>query len=100
MDGTVNERMHHKGSQKEFKKVKRFIKSFVRGLNDARFRVGVMQYSHVNTAKMNIDFMSPLNKREFKLRLATMIQQGGYERYTGDALVHANKKVTFSVLLS
>lgn len=98
-DGTVNFRQSYDESQKEFKKIRNFIKAVVRDLDDERFRVGVMQYSGKDTATMEIDFMSPTDLAEIKIRLATIVQQGGYERYIGEALVKANHQVLCSSLI-
>ncbi|XP_028404925.1 matrilin-2-like [Dendronephthya gigantea] len=51
-----------------------------------------MQYTEKGSAKMEIDFMNPKEYREIKVRLGTIVQQRGYKRFTGDALVAANHK--------
>ena len=98
-DGTVNFRQSYDESQKDFKKIRNFIKAVVRDLDDERFRVGVMQYSGKDTATMEIDFMRPTDLAEIKIRLGTIVQQGGYERYIGEALVKANHQVLCSSLI-
>ena len=69
------------------------MKAVIRDLHDDKFRVGVMQYTGKGTARMEIDFMSPQQLKEIKIRLGTIVQQRGYKRFTGDALVKANNKV-------
>ena len=93
IDGTVNFQQSYDESQKDFRRIKKFIKTVVRDLSDERFNVGVMQYANKGAAKMEIDFMSVKDLKEFKVRVGTIIQDGGYKRYTGDALVKANNKV-------
>lgn len=93
VDGTANFRQSYDEAAKDFKRVKGFIKTAIRDLRDDRFRVGVMQYSGSNTATMEIDFMSPLEMKEIKIRLGTIVQQRGYDRYTAEALARANNKV-------
>ena len=83
VDGTVNFQQSYDLSQKYFKKVKGFIKSVIRDIDDDRFRVGVMQYTDRGTAKMEIDFMNPKKYKEIKIRLGTIVQQRGYKRFTG-----------------
>ena len=98
VDGTVNFQQSYDESQKDFKRIRNFIKTVIRDLDDDRFRVGVMQYSDKDTATMEIDFMNPIEMAEIKIRLGTIVQQGGYERYTGNALVKANHQVRFPYL--
>jgi hypothetical protein len=79
--------------ERDFRKIRKFIKTTVHHLNDERFNVGVMQYTDKGTAKMEIDFMSAKEYKKFKSSLGKIIQQGGDKRFTGDALVKANNKV-------
>ncbi|CAB4025036.1 von Willebrand factor, partial [Paramuricea clavata] len=87
VDGTVNSRQSYDLAQEDFENIKGFIKSVIRGLNDT-FRVGVMQYTDKDTARMEIDFMSPLEFSD-TVKDITITQQRGYKRYTGDALAEA-----------
>ena len=94
VDGTKSFQKSYYETEKDFKKIRRFIKSFVRDLDDDRFRVGMMQYTDKGTAKKEIDFLNPKNDfAEIKIRLSTIVQQRGYKRFTGDALAQANKQV-------
>ncbi len=93
VDGTVNFQRSYDESRKDFKRIKGFIKTVVRNLDDDRFRVGVMQYTNKDTARMEIDFMNPKDYREIRIRLGTIVQQRGYKRFTGNALVRANNQV-------
>ena len=88
VDGTVNSEQAYDLAQEDFNKIERFIKSVISDLNNDQFRVGVMQYSGMDTATIEIDFMSPLQYNKITIK-----QQRGYKRYTGDALVEANNKV-------
>ena len=69
------------------------MKAVIRGLDNDKFRIGVMQYSDRNTAKMDIDFTSFQHLNESMIQLDTIGQHGGYKRFTGDALVEASNKV-------
>ena len=92
IDGTVNFQQSYDESQKDFRRIKKFIKTVVRDLSDERFNVGVMQYTNKRAAKMEIDFMSVKHHKEIRVRVGTIIQDGGDKRFTGDALVKANNK--------
>lgn len=100
VDGTVNPQQTYDMVDKAFKKIKRFIRGVIRDLNDASFRVGVMQFADKGMAHMEIDFMNPMERKEIKLRLNMIIQQRGHERYTGDALVEVNKEVSARIYRS
>jgi hypothetical protein len=92
VDGTVNSQQAYDLAREDFNKIKEFILSIIRDLNHDQFRVGVMLYTGKDSAKMEIDFMSPLKFNEI-----TITQERRYKRYTGDALKEANNKVDISL---
>ncbi|CAB3978244.1 Hypothetical predicted protein [Paramuricea clavata] len=92
VDGTVNFQQSYDQSRKDFKRIRGFMRATIRDLDNDKFRVGVMQYTGKGTARMEIDFMSSRQLKEIKIRLGTIVQQRGYKRFTGDALVKANSK--------
>ena len=92
----MNSQQSYDLAQEDFENIKGFITSVIRGLNDT-FRVGVMQYTDKDTARMEIDFMTPLEFSD-TVKDITITQQRGYKRYTGDALAEANNRVRYLII--